>query len=416
MIRNFQLGIKNLAMHKLRSFLTILGTVFGVGSVIAMLSVGEGASKEALDQIRKLGSRNIILNSVKPKEQEVLTDHPAYINRYGLLYEDEHRIKNTFPTILRTVPVKLLRKDGSLGGRSLEMRIVGTTPDWFNLVNRQVIAGRLLSWKDLHKYARVCVLTEYGARKLLATEHSIGQVVRIGNGYFKVVGIIRSEQGGEDAQTPDEGVDAYIPLSTAREHHGDALWQRSPGGKKSEHVELHQLLVQVNSTEMVEPTAAAIEAMLQLFHNKRDYSISVPLGLLQQAEETKRRFNIVLGSIAAISLLVGGIGIMNIMLASVMERTREIGIRRAIGAKRKQIVGQFIIETVVLSTVGGVIGICIGIFLPWLITKFSGMPTIIPTYGILLSFVISIGIGVLFGVYPALRAARLDPITALRHE
>jgi putative ABC transport system permease protein len=403
-------------MHKLRSFLTILGTVFGVGSVIAMLSVGEGANKEALDQIRKLGSRNIILNSVKPKEQEVLTDRPAYLNIYGLLYEDEQRIKNTIPTILRTVPVKLLRKDAFLGGRSLEMRIVGTTPDWFDLVNRQVIAGRILSWEDLNKRARVCVLTEYSARRLLATEHTIGQIVRIGSGYFKVVGIIRSEQGREDAQTPDEEVDAYIPLSTARERYGDAFWQRAPGSRESERVELHQLLVQVNSIEMVEPTAAAIEAMLQLFHKKRDYSISVPLGLLQQAEETKRRFNIVLGSIAAISLLVGGIGIMNIMLASVMERTREIGIRRAIGAKRKQIIGQFIIETVVLSTVGGVIGICMGIFLPYLIAKFSGMPTIIPTYGILLSFVISIAIGVLFGVYPAIRAARLDPITALRHE
>jgi putative ABC transport system permease protein len=403
-------------MHKLRSFLTILGMVFGVGSVVAMLSVGEGANKEALDQIRKLGSRNIILNSVKPKEQDVLTDRPVYLNIYGLLYEDEQRIKNTFPTILRTVPVKLLRKDAFLGEKSLEMRIVGTTPDWFNLVNRQVIAGRVLSWEDLNKYARVCVLTEYGARRLLATEYTIGQIVRIGSGYFKVIGIIRSEQGHEDAQTPDEAVDAYMPLSTARERYGDAFWQRSPGGRESERVELNQLLVQVNSTEMVEATAAAIEAMLQLFHKKRDYSISVPLGLLQQAEETKRRFNIVLGSIAAISLLVGGIGIMNIMLASVMERTREIGIRRAIGANRKQIIGQFIIETVVLSTVGGVIGICMGFFLPWLITKFSGMPTIIPTYGILLSFVISICIGVLFGVYPALRAARLDPIAALRHE
>jgi putative ABC transport system permease protein len=312
--------------------------------------------------------------------------------------------------------VKLLRKDAFLGGRSLEMRIVGTTPDWFDLVKRQIIAGRVLSWEDLNKYARVCVLTEYGARRILASEHTIGQIVRIGSGYFKVVGIIRSEQGREDSQTPDEEVDAYMPLSTARERYGDAFWQRSPGGGESERVELHQILVQVNSTEMVESTASAIGAMLQIFHKKRDYSISVPLELLQQAEETKRRFNIVLGSIAAISLLVGGIGIMNIMLATVMERTREIGIRRAIGAKRKQIIGQFIIETVVLSTVGGVIGICMGIFLPWLITKFSGMPTIIPAYGVLLSFLISIGIGVIFGVYPALRAARLDPVAALRHE
>ena len=416
LFRNIQLGIKNLMMHKLRSFLTVLGMVFGVGSVIAMLSVGEGASKEALDQIRKLGSNNIILSSVRPIQEEMITTSPAYMSVYGLLYEDDLRIKETMSTVLRTVPVKLIRKDAFLGERSLELRIVGTTPDWFDLVNREIIAGRVLSQKDLNKRAGVCVLTEHGTRRLLATEHTIGQPIRIGGHYFNVIGIVRSEQGHGDAQTPDQEVDAYIPLSTARERYGDTTWRWTSGSRSSERVELHQLLVQVRSIEQVEQTATVIQAMLQHFHKKNDFRIEVPLALLQQVEATKRRFNIVLGSIAAISLLVGGIGIMNIMLASVMERTREIGIRRAIGAKRKQIIEQFLIETVVLSTVGGFIGIAIGIFVPWLITHFSGLPTIVPVYGVVLSLAISIGVGVLFGLYPAIRAARLDPIVALRHE
>ena len=416
LVRNILLGIKNLLLHKLRSLLTVLGVVFGVGSVIAMLSVGEGASRQAMDQIRKLGSNNIILTAVKPPEDEAAAVRRTFLSVYGLLYEDELRISETMPAVERTVPVKLVRKEGRLGERTLELRIVGTTPAWFELVNRNIIAGRTLAQRDFDQSGNVCVLTEYGARRLLATQHTIGQPVRIGGNSFEVIGIVQSEQAGGAIQTPDQQVDAYIPLNVAKQFYGDITLRRTSGSRELEMVELHQILVQVRSIEQVESTAAAIDSMLKRFHKKKDYRISVPLTLLRQAEQTKRTFNIVLGAIAGISLLVGGIGIMNIMLASVTERTREIGIRRAIGAKRRQIIGQFLVETIVLSAIGGLIGIGIGLLFPWLITRFSGMPTIVPRYSIVLSLGISVGVGLIFGLYPAVRAAKLDPIVALRHE
>jgi putative ABC transport system permease protein len=191
LLRDIELGIKNLLMNKLRSLLTVLGIVFGVGSVIAMLSVGEGASREAIEQIRKLGSHNIILTSVKPIEEEMGSVRRVHMSIYGLRYEDELRIIETLPGVRVTVPAKLIRKKGILGERALEMRIVGTTPDWFNLVKRRVIAGRVLSQVDFDNHAGVCVLTEFGARRLLATEHTIGQFIRIGGEYYEVIGIVR---------------------------------------------------------------------------------------------------------------------------------------------------------------------------------------------------------------------------------
>jgi putative ABC transport system permease protein len=416
-IRNISLGVENLLVQKLRSFLTLLGVVFGVGSVVAMLSVGEGASKEALAQIRKLGSNNIIISSVRSAEEESSSTAHSHMSIYGLTYLDYIRIAESFNTIRQTAPVKIMRKDSRLGERALELRVVGTTAEWFALVRRELIAGRVLLRSDQEKQASVAVLTEFGARRLLATESTIGQRIHIGSDYFEIVGIVRSESGqAGNIQIPDEEVDAYIPIEVAKAYFGDVFTKRTSGSRIREKVELHQIIVETDGTESVESTAAGIEAMLALFHKKKDYVVSVPLALLKQAEATKRTFNIVLGSIAGISLLVGGIGIMNIMLASVTERTREIGIRRAIGAKRRQIVFQFLIETVVLSTTGGLIGLGLGVLIPSLITHFSGMTTVITPEGILLPLVISLGIGIIFGLYPAIRAARVDPIVALRHE
>lgn len=416
--RNIALGIKNLLLHKLRSVLTMLGVVFGVGSVVAMLSVGEGASKEALERIQMLGSNNIIITSMKPVEEEIGSGGRSMrMSVYGLLYEDEQRIRETFPAVSNTVPVKILRKEGRLHDQSLELRMVATTAEWFNLVKRPMIAGRKLTDRDVQDRANALVLTEHGARRLLATESTIGQVVKLGADYFEVVGIVKNESGpAGGVQTPDQEVDAYVPLTLARERFGDINVRRTTGSQESERVELHQMIIQVKSSDEVERVAAGIEAMLKRFHKKADYKMSIPLALLREAEATKRRFNIVLGSIAGISLLVGGIGIMNIMLASVTERTREIGIRRAIGAKRKQIVMQFLIETVVLSTIGGMIGVGIGVIIPWLITYFAHMPTVVRMYSLVLSVGISMGVGIVFGLYPAIRAAALDPIVALRHE
>ena len=415
--QNIESGVKNLLLHKLRSLLTMLGIVFGVASVIAMLSIGEGASKQALDDIRKLGSTNIIITAAKPAEDEAAASVRTFFSVYGLLYEDEIRIRESFETVEKTVPVKVVRKEGRLNDRSLELRLVGTTSAWFDLVRRPTIAGRTLIPNDEVSFANVCVLTEYGARRLLATSATIGQSLRLGSDYLEVVGIVKSEEGQSgDIQTPDEKVDAYIPLNVARTRFGDVSVRRSTGSQDREMVELHQLIVQVRSNDEVEATAAGILAMLKRFHKKEDYRISVPLTLLRQAEATKRTFNIVLGSIAAISLLVGGIGIMNIMLASVTERTREIGVRRAIGAKRREIILQFLVETVVLSMVGGLIGIGIGVLIPWLVTYFSKMPTVVTGTSLVLAAGISVAIGIIFGLYPAVRAANLDPIAALRHE
>ena len=416
-LRNVHLGVKTLLLHKMRSMLTMLGMVFGVGAVIAMLAVGEGASREALDQIRKLGSQNIIINSQKPVEQAASGAMNVRMNIYGLLYDDLDRIAQSYETVDRVVPAKLIRGQGRVEGRTLELRIVGTTPEWSDLVQRNLLAGRNITQRDLDENSSVVVLTEHGVRRLLSGRQTLGAQVLINSGYYTVIGVVQSEETQSGTmQTPDQSIDAYIPINVAIERYGDISVTRSSGSRSRELVELHQLIVQVDSIDNVESTAAAIERMLELNHPKGDFSMSVPLALLRQAEATQRTFSIVLGSIAGISLLIGGIGIMNIMLASVTERTKEIGIRRAIGAKRKQIVGQFLIETVVLSVSGGLIGIGIGLLIPWMITIIADMPTAVTSWSVGLSVVISVGIGIIFGMYPALRAANLDPIVALRHE
>ena len=413
-----RLGVTDVWRHKTRSFLTMLGMVFGVGSVIAMLAVGEGASHQALESIKRLGSQNIMVNSVKPTSDESNSSSAsrgARLAVYGLLNDDETRINETVPGVEKTVPARMVRRNARFNERQLELRVVETIPEWFEVVPRPVLAGRVLKALDMESRANVCVLTEFGVRKLLAAETMIGQRVRLGGGVFEVVGIVKNESGGT-VRAPDSDADAYIPMATAARLFGVANIRYSAGGMEGERVELSQIIVKMKDTSVVEAGAKAIEAMLKRFHKKQDFKIDVPLSLLREAEKTKRTYNIVLGAIAGISLLVGGIGIMNIMLASVTERTKEIGIRRAIGARKSRIVVQFLINTCVLSIGGGLAGLVVGVVIPLLITFFTKMPTVIQPYSMVLAFGISVGIGIVFGLYPALRAASLDPIEALRHE
>ena len=412
-----KLGATDVWRHKTRSCLTMLGMVFGVGSVIAMLAVGEGASHQALESIKRLGSQNIMVNSVKPTSEDA-GNSAAQASRlavYGLLYDDEARIRETVAGVNRTVPARMVRRNARFNERSLELRVVETVPDWFEVVPRPVLAGRVLNPSDISENANVCILTEFGVRKLLAAEDMLGQRVRLGSGVFEVVGIVRNESGGS-VRAPDSEADAYVPMSTASRLCGVANIRHVSGGMEGEKVELSQIIVKMRDTSVVEAGAKAIEAMLQRFHKKVDFKIDVPLSLLREAEKTKRTYNVVLGAIAGISLLVGGIGIMNIMLASVTERTKEIGIRRAIGARKSRIVVQFLINTCVLSIGGGLAGLVVGVTIPLLITFFTAMPTVIQPYSMVLAFGISVGIGIVFGLYPALRAASLDPSEALRHE
>ena len=385
-----KLGATDVWRHKTRSFLTMLGMVFGVGSVIAMLAVGEGASQQALESIKRLGSQNILVSSVKPVSDAAnaaTVSKQATLAVYGLLYEDEARIRETVPGVADTVPARMVR----------------------------LLAGRVLTAHDNRARANVCVLTEFGVRKLLSAEKMVGQRIRIGSGVFEVVGIVKNEEGG-NVRAPDSDADVYIPMATGSRLFGIASLRFVSGSRQGEKVELSQIIVRMKSTQVVEAGAKAVEAVLKRFHKKPDYKIDVPLSLLREAEKTKRTYNVVLGAIAGISLLVGGIGIMNIMLASVTERTKEIGIRRAIGARKSRIVLQFLINTCVLSLGGGLAGLLVGVTIPVIITFFTGMPTVIRAYSMFLAFGISAGIGIVFGLYPALRAASLDPIDALRHE
>ncbi len=420
LLRNIRLGIKTLLLHKLRSLLTMLGVVFGVSSVIAMLAVGEGASREALDQIRRLGSHNIIIDGDRPdSDEDGQRGESTRLLIYGLRYADLDRLQTGFPDIARAVPVKWVQREGRIGAQSMQLRMVGTTPDWFDLVNRPMLDGRALSQLDIERKANVAVITEHAARRFFAAARAgLGSQIRFGGTSFTIVGIVQSESASAGGmQTPDRNTDLYIPISTAQERFGDLQELRSGGSRSREQVELNQIIVEIASLDAVEPNAAAIEAMLKRFHRSDTaYRVNVPLALLRQAETTRRNFNIVLGAIAGISLLVGGIGIMNIMLASVTERTREIGVRRAIGAKQRQIVSQFLIETIVLSTTGGLIGVAIGMLIPWVISITVDMPTYVTPISVILALGVSMAVGIIFGIYPAMRAARLDPIEALRHE
>ncbi len=428
--RTVVLGMKSLWMHKLRSLLTALGIVFGVCSVIAMLAIGEGASYEAQQQIKNLGSQNIILQSVKPSGSDNSAgEERSMILEYGLTLRDIEQIQSTIPGVSVLVPGRKIKDYIWHQSNNVDATVLGTVPWYPEMRNRKLVAGRFFSDMAMKGSNNICVLNERLAKKLFPLSTPIGKEVRLQQGYYRVVGIIEAratgvnlngKQGlGGTAGGTEEGEDEMemlIPLTTLRERFGEVLIKYRSGSFEAEKVDLHEITVKIDDPDKVVGAADAIRHLLERNHPKGDYRMVVPLELLRRAERTKQIFNIVLGSIAAISLLVGGIGIMNIMLATVTERTREIGIRRALGAKQRDIVLQFLVETILLSGAGGVIGVVLGVAIPILIEHFANMITIIRFWAPTLAFTISVLIGVVFGIYPAIRAARLNPVEALRHE
>ena len=445
-IRTVQLALKSLLLHKLRSGLTMLGIVFGVFSVIAMLSIGEGASRQAQQQVLQLGATNVIAVSVKPPNEASSGSggQESRVLVYGLTRDDFAALEATLPSVSEMVPIREASQEVRFQDQARIARVVGCTAPYVELNHLKVSRGRFISNSDQQTMENVCVLAEGIARDLFRYEDPLEKSVRIGAQPYKIVGILKSRGAtsaiGGSLAAQDYSRDIYIPIRTFQARIGDLIIQRQSGAFTSEQVELNQITLKIDKAENVLPTAEVVRETLSRSHSQPDYAVVVPMELLKQADQIRQIFNIVLGSIAAISLVVGGIGIMNIMLATVTERTREIGIRRALGAKQKDILQQFLTETIVLSGTGGMIGILLGLATPpafsglqYIVTNFvldgasqsegnnigamfTEMEPTLAVWSLPLAFLISVGIGVLFGVYPARSAARLDPIEALRHE
>jgi putative ABC transport system permease protein len=406
---SLRIGLRSIRAHKLRSFLTMLGMIFGVAAVVSMVSIAEGARREAVEQIRLLGTNNIRVN------QRVLTgaarEQAEQRGSTGLVAADAALLAGNLSNLAGVAPIRFLEVPVLRANREAAARVVATNEEYDRITDFFAREGRFLSALDVETSKRVAVIGSEVRAALFGFLNPVGQRIRIGEQWFTVVGVMEPKtlQKGRSSVIKLRNVnqDVYVPISTAamRLPEEDGI-----GG-------VQEIAIQVEEPDQVVDTAQIVRRMLTRSHQGvEDFEIVVPAELLAQAQSTQRVFNVVMGSIAAISLLVGGIGIMNVMLTTVTERTKEIGIRRAVGATRRTIMIQFLIETVLVSTSGGCLGIVVGSAMAKGIHIFAGWETVISVSGALLAFLISALVGVVFGLYPARRAARMDPITALRFE
>lgn len=447
LLRTLRLGVKSLLLHPMRSLLTVLGIFIGVAAVIWLLAIGESISQQAQRQIEGLGADNIMIRSKKPINNPDQKSASTFVLSYGLLREDFDRLIATIPTIRSALPIREVRREVRFSDRNIEARIVGCTPEYMDVTRLQPDNGHFISDAEVDRADNHCVLAERVARTLFPYEDPIGRRIFVieNQDFYQIVGVMKHREAtaaiGGSLEAQDFDSDIYIPITTMRKFIGDVVIQRSAGQRSGENVQLNQITLRIDNTNNVRRTASLVEQTLSETHKRvegnqlNDVSIVVPYDLLERAKSTRMMFMLFMGLIAGISLLVGGIGIMNIMLATVTERTREIGIRRALGAKRSDIIRQFLVETTVLSAIGGITGIVGGytcqfavpqfltILSKWypglfesLPPEFKGLQPIIVPMSVPLAFFISVVIGIMFGIYPAIRAAQMDPIEALRHE
>jgi putative ABC transport system permease protein len=400
----------SLVDHKFRSFLTILGIIFGTASVIAMISIGEGTKKQAIAKYQDLGVSNVIIRDKEMTNKELEAVRMKFSK--GLSLEDARVIAEVVPGVVSVCPQSEVKMEARVGDRAAKASVIGVTPAIATILNYLPDKGEFINTDHYDRNLKVCVLGAGISRELFRYEDPVGKSIKVDDQWFEVIGVMQpkalfTETVGELASR-DLNNDIYIPLSTFSKR----IPKTNPFTS-----EVRQITVKLGSSAQLLPSTDVIRNLLSRRHfNNDDFSVIVPYELMKQEEKETRIYNLLLLSIAAISLIVGGIGIMNIMLASVLERTQEIGIRRAVGGKKKHIMQQFVTESVVLSVAGGIIGVILGITLSLVIGWTTEVQTIITLYSIVMAFSFSVIVGITFGYLPAKQAANLRPIESIRHE
>ncbi len=406
------MGLSSLLVHKLRSLLTMLGMIFGVGAVVAMLAITAGAQKEMMSYIDLLGVNNIIIEAKEAADRNELQERRA--KSPGLSFRDFRAISENVPGLQALTPRKRFKPLKVLPKPSLEMpQLIGVEPDFLEINSLKVVEGRFFNEDDDARSAPVCVLGESAKVNLLGYEPAVGKYVKVNDTWLQVIGVLAQQA---TADTDVEGLEVVdrnnliiAPLNT--------VMRRFEDNNSYLKDEIDGIYIKVAQGTDSIGTSSVVKAILGSTHKDAgDFNVVVPAGLLEQKRRTQFTFKVVMICIAGISLLVGGIGIMNIMLATVLERTREIGIRRAIGARQADIIRQFLTEAVLISILGGLIGILFGVTLSQVIAKAAGWSTVVTMTSIAVAFGVSVGIGLLFGIYPAVQAAKLDTIEAIRYE
>ncbi len=404
-----RLSLKNLAARKMRTALTMLGIVFGVGAVIAMLAIGAGAEQQALATIARLGLHNVIVRAKELKEDEL---QELRAKSLGVSLRDCEAITDAVPGVLLVAPKAKLEPYSILSANgSTKGEVYGVSAEHARLVHLAIAEGRFLDPLDLQEHAQVAVLGQEVRRALFGFKPAVGQHIKVNDVWLEVIGVLAAAGGETDSfqgvQLGATSSAIYLPVSTALRKFDRPLLA-SP---------LSEIVVRLEEPGQGSAVATLIKSLLERLHaGAQDYELIVPEALLAESQRTQRLFNIVMGCIAGISLLVGGIGIMNIMLATVLERTREIGIRRAIGARKRDIRFQFMVESFTLSAVGGATGVAMGILIARIVAASASWPTVVTLSSILLATSVAMVVGLTSGLYPALRAAEVDPIESLRYE